>query len=356
MEEFSSAYGLLGPNEKALVIYTDGRHLAENGDGTGSTGWWRINKKRKVDRVIIYHRKSKDQTDNDLFTGSFDKVEGPNEDGRFTLHLVDYKLAGKTSADWRSFADTFSKEIRYIPDQRNPNWNRDELILALELYLKNPKSPPSKKSAEVVNLSEELNKLQAVLGGKPSSTLRNVNGVYIKMMNFRRFDISFTSQGKKGMTHGNALEEVVWNEFSNDRVRLAKTCLAIRQSLKELPTIPIEEDEEEEIVEASEGKLLTRIHRRRERSRKLVAAKKKQVLKNLGALLCEVCSFDFSKRYGVRGEGFIECHHTKPVHEYGDGRKTTIHELSLVCANCHRMIHSKRPWLSVLELRSTLQS
>jgi hypothetical protein len=27
----------------------------------------------------------------------------------------------------------------------------------------------------------------------------------------------------------------------------------------------------------------------------------------------EVCHFDFAGRYGDRGKGFIECHHTKPL-------------------------------------------
>src|SRR5688572_4768334 len=230
-----------------------------------------------------------------------------------------------------------------IKKSRNPDWNRDELILALELYLKNPKSPASKTSIEVVKLSKELNLLHQCLGEASSLTLRNANGVYLKMMNFRRFDPDFVSRGKKGMSHGNALELVVWNEFNGDREGLAKTCKAIREAVKELHVNSLEDSEEAEIVEAAEGKLLTRIHRRRERSRKLVAAKKNQVLANVGNLACEVCGFEFAKRYGPRGAGFIECHHTKPVNEYGDGRKTSIKELALVCANCHRMIHSKRP-------------
>ena len=33
---------------------------------------------------------------------------------------------------------------------RNPNWVRDELILTLDLYLRNPASPPGKGSKEIV--------------------------------------------------------------------------------------------------------------------------------------------------------------------------------------------------------------
>jgi 5-methylcytosine-specific restriction protein A len=244
--------------------------------------------------------------------------------------------------------------MAHVPDRnRNPNWTRDELILALELYLRNPTSPASKESIEVKRLSEELNRLQQCLGQSASSTLRNANGVYMKMMNFRRFDPAYISQGKRGMTHGNALEAVIWNEFSSDRERLAKTCDAIREALRNFQISSLEELDED-IVEAPEGRLLTRLHRIRERNKKLVALKKKHAMDRNGALACEVCGFDFQQRYGSRGEGFIECHHTKPVCEYADGGKTTIHHLALVCANCHRMIHSKRPWLTIEEIKLSL--
>lgn len=36
--------------------------------------------------------------------------------------------------------------------ERNPPWSRDELILALDLYMTNPASPPGKGSASVVAL------------------------------------------------------------------------------------------------------------------------------------------------------------------------------------------------------------
>jgi 5-methylcytosine-specific restriction protein A len=103
-----------------------------------------------------------------------------------------------------------------------------------------------------------------------------------------------------------------------------------------------------------EGQLLTFQHQRRERSRKIVTAKKAAVLKTLGKLICEVCHFDFAKQYGKRGQGFIECHHIKPVADLGDGTPTRLADLALVCANCHRMVHARRPWLTIEELRAHL--
>jgi 5-methylcytosine-specific restriction protein A len=236
---------------------------------------------------------------------------------------------------------------------RNPPWTRDELILALELYMRNPVSPPSKSSVEVQELSATLNKLGVALGFAENNKFRNANGVYMKMMNFRRFDPEYTATGKVGLTRGNRDEKEVWREFSQDKARLVNVAHAIRQAIT-LPSEGTLDFDDEGITEAEEGRLLTRLHRRRERSRKLVEQRKLKALEELGRLRCEACSFDFEERYGSRGKGFIEAHHTKPVETLVEGSKTKLEDLALLCANCHRMVHATRPWLTVNELQRLL--
>jgi hypothetical protein len=48
--------------------------------------------------------------------------------------------------------------------RRNPTWLRDELILALDVYLRYAGNPPPKGSAEIAELSETLNRLGRYLG------------------------------------------------------------------------------------------------------------------------------------------------------------------------------------------------
>ena len=86
----------------------------------------------------------------------------------------------------------------------------------------------------------------------------------------------------------------------------------------------------------------------------LVARKEHRVLQETGRLSCEVCGFNFTDAYEDRGDGFIECHHTKPVSELRDGEKTNTNDLALVCSNCHRMINRRKPWLSVAALSALL--
>jgi 5-methylcytosine-specific restriction protein A len=106
----------------------------------------------------------------------------------------------------------------------------------------------------------------------------------------------------------------------------------------------------EGIEEAEEGRVITAMHRRYERNSRLIEAKKRRALATFGRLACEACGFDFRKGYGDRGDGFIECHHVKPVHALRVGDKTKIADLRLLCSNCHRMVHAKQPWLTIDEL------
>ncbi|MEK7395496.1 MAG: HNH endonuclease, partial [Candidatus Poribacteria bacterium] len=72
---------------------------------------------------------------------------------------------------------------------------------------------------------------------------------------------------------------------------------------------------------------------------------------------CMACDFDFEKKYGERGKGFIEIHHIKPVSELGGNTKVDpATDLVVVCSNCHRMIHRKKnKVLSLEELKKIIQ-
>jgi 5-methylcytosine-specific restriction enzyme A len=241
------------------------------------------------------------------------------------------------------------------PTQRaNPAWTRDELILALNLYVQFKGNPPGKASDGVVALSDLLNKMDSQITQR-ASNFRNANGVYMKVMNFRRFDPAYIAEGKKGLQRGNKLEADVWSDFSNDHAKLVSTANAIRLAVVKGQIPVASEEEDEEVAEAEEGRILTRLHKTRERSRKLVEKKKAAALKSHGCLKCEACGFDFKVTYGLRGATFIEVHHTKPVHTLVAGDKTRLEDLSLLCSNCHRIVHVQRPWLTIEKLKHLLE-
>jgi predicted HNH restriction endonuclease len=240
---------------------------------------------------------------------------------------------------------------------RNPTWVRDELILALDVYLRHVGNPPPKGSREIAELSEVLNRLGRYLGIATEDRFRNINGAYMKLMNFRRFDPVFTGAGKRGLSRGGRAEGEIWNEFASDPAHCHAVAKTIRQVLAQAQEgETIAELADEAIEEAAEGRVITTLHRRYERNSAIVQARKEAALRRFGRLACEACGFDFKARYGERGEGFIECHHTLPVHTLRPGERTRAADLRLLCANCHRMVHSKRPWLTFEELTASLRA
>ncbi|MGB9150014.1 MAG: EVE domain-containing protein [Burkholderiales bacterium] len=132
--------------------------------------------------------------------------------------------------------------------KRNPAWTRDELILALDLYLRFQGVAPPTDSPEVYELSAYLNRKRIADQTTNAHTFRNPNSVIMKMMSFRRFDHEFKADGRVGLVRGNKLEGVIWDEFSSAPAALAVAVAAIRSEIddekngykEQLNTVPIE--------------------------------------------------------------------------------------------------------------------
>ena len=99
-------------------------------------------------------------------------------------------------------------------------------------------------------------------------------------------------------------------------------------------------------LEVLEGRRVSVTHVRYERDPKVVADKRRAVLEATGKLACEVCGFDSGATYGPNGDGFCEVHHRNPL--FNGERATSLADLAVVCANCHRIVH--RAGLSVQAL------
>lgn len=242
------------------------------------------------------------------------------------------------------------------PKQQNPDWNEDEHILALDLYLSCKPAQPQKGSADVRALSELLNRLHQRLGTRALPTLRNPDGVYMKLMNLKAHDSEYVALGRKGLARGNRLEAQVWRDFGGDLPRLSRVAATIRSFILSATTeSALPRDDDDDL--APEGRLLTRVHKGYERNpknrqRKLLQFKRD----NGGRLSCECCGFDFERVYGTHGAGFIECHHTVPVSTLTPATKLRLSDLRLVCSNCHRMLHHKQPWLAYEALAQLIKS
>lgn len=106
---------------------------------------------------------------------------------------------------------------------------------------------------------------------------------------------------------------------------------------------------------SEEGKKVIKKHMARERNPKIIKAAIRRAKQLHGKVKCEVCDFDFEATYGIYGNDFIEGHQKLPLSESGDsGVKTRIEDIALLCSNCHRMIHRKKEWLTVEQLKNKL--
>ena len=124
--------------------------------------------------------------------------------------------------------------------------------------------------------------------------------------------------------------------------------------LRNDPNFDLIQDEEYELV-FLEGNESFKLHKVKERNQTISKIKKNTTLKETGKLVCEVCEFDFYRIYGDLGLGYIECHHNNPISTLTQESETRVGDLSLLCANCHRMIHRIRPWITVNELKAIIK-
>lgn len=104
-------------------------------------------------------------------------------------------------------------------------WNREELILAFNLYCKMPFSKFVKGNPKVIELAK-------ILGRTPSA-------VAMKLGNFGRLDPELKKRNIKGLSGGSKADIVIWNEFHNDWEKLVYES---EQLLAKKKGIPIEKE------------------------------------------------------------------------------------------------------------------
>lgn len=234
---------------------------------------------------------------------------------------------------------------------RNPDWVRDEVILAMDLYFRAGRRQLPAEHQDVLFVSKLLNRLPIHPPAARDETFRNPTGISMILGNFLGIDPQHQTAG---LSRNNRLQEEVWRDFAERPTTLRQVAEAIERASHFIEDVPLFVNEPSEDEEFQEGQLLTRLHIARERSRALVQRKCEQVFAATGRLACEACDFDFARIYGVLGEGFAECHHLVPLSELPGVRTTRLSDLAIVCSNCHRMLHRARPVMTILELRTVV--
>lgn len=92
-------------------------------------------------------------------------------------------------------------------NHQNRKWSKDESVLALALFCRIPFRKINQNHPQVIELAK-------LLGRTPAS-------VSMKLGNFGRFDEELARNGISGLSHGSALDKVVWDEYHLDMQALS---------------------------------------------------------------------------------------------------------------------------------------
>jgi hypothetical protein len=137
---------------------------------------------------------------------------------------------------------------------RQRTWIRDEVVLAMELYLRD--GVVSLGACRPLSLELRGVPIEGELAADPS--FRNAQAVRSKLYNLQWLD----TEGAHGRANAGMQTVVVWEQFGRDRERIEREASAIRRELRDAGS---ERGMGWDGYEAEEGSVRVVAHRRRER-------------------------------------------------------------------------------------------
>lgn len=227
----------------------------------------------------------------------------------------------------------------------NPPWTHEELVLAVDLIDRRGWVGGNARTPELLELSSLLRAANFPKVDRIISSLRSPSSVSMKLGNLK----GANPEVDGGLRATKREAEIVGHFLSNrDIMRaLANSLRQIDDSVNKASELAPKLDEEEAAA-AIEGGPRYVLAMRRERSAALRRAKVASAEAQGDRVACEVCDFSFQEAYGELGKSYVEVHHRTPLHVSGEV-ESSIEDLALLCANCHRMIH-RRGWIGVEHL------
>jgi hypothetical protein len=111
MQLFSSAEELLNDGETGLYLFTNGQFFTINPDKTGSSGYWNLDSKQIINRVVICVWSFENgERIVKVFTALPNGFDGPMDEGqyegRYIVRLLDIHHVGNTVRTWEEFIGT----------------------------------------------------------------------------------------------------------------------------------------------------------------------------------------------------------------------------------------------------------
>jgi len=242
------------------------------------------------------------------------------------------------------------KDLFNQKQMKNPTWNREELILALDLYFKMDYGQMHGTNPDIIQLSKDLRSLNIHTDIPNKENFRSVNSVALKLANLKKSDQNFKG---KGMRDGGKLEKEIWNQYHRHRDTLKKEADIIRQ-------LYLKPKAEKKSIVAErkvnyKSEFLFQFHKNRETDPLVIKVKKEMVLSNSKSLRCEVCGFDSVSFYGELGNDLMEIHYNKELKSEPGLESSSMEDFIIVCSNCHKALDKNFALLNADDLKKIIR-
>lgn len=253
---------------------------------------------------------------------------------------------GKTS--------TNIKEVNLVlinhTSMKNPNWTREELILALDLYFNLDQGQMHKGHPDVIKVSDELIGLNIHKEIPDKVKFRNPSSVSRRLGNFKTMDSGYDGEG---LANSGKLAKQIWKEFNQHRDKLRKEADLIRQLYLKPRSQKQKDLAEQKFNHQSE--FLFQFHRNRETDPLVNKVKKGMVLMSSKSLKCEVCGFDSIAFYGEIGSDLMEIHYIKELKNEPGLESSPMEDFIIVCSNCHKVLDKKLGLIDADDLKMLIR-
>jgi 5-methylcytosine-specific restriction protein A len=232
---------------------------------------------------------------------------------------------------------------------RNPTWNKEELILALDLYFRLDYGQMHGRNPLIIQLSKDLRNLNIHQDIPDKAKFRSVNSVALKLANLKKSDQNFSG---KGMRDGGKLEKELWNKYHTHRDKLSKEADLIRRHYLK-PKSEKTKTAEPRVNYKSD--FLFQYHKNRETDPLVVKVKKEIVFTESKNLKCEVCGFDSVAFYGEIGNDLMEIHYNKELQKEPGLESSDMNDFVIVCSNCHKALDKNFGLLDAADLKKLIR-
>lgn len=257
---------------------------------------------------------------------------------------------------WKEIQEIISNDIKpqqkekVVSDKKiNPDWTREELILALDLYFDLDQGQMHKGHPDVVKVSNELRALNIHHEIPDQKKFRNPSGISRRLGNFKTMDSGYEGEG---LPNSGKLAKEVFKEFSNRRDKLRKEADLIRQLyLKPRNEAP----KETSTIGKNKSDFLFQYHKNRETDPLVMKVKKEMILSGTKKLKCEVCGFDSLAFYGEIGNDLMEIHYCKEIKNEPGLESSDMKDFIVVCSNCHKALDKNYGLLDAADLKKLIR-